>query len=252
MTYIGNEQQWKTLIEVDWLGQYIKAWIAFNAWYRNSFNLKYDWQIIEAIKNGGGNICAKVENLLVGNGSDQKSFQSNVADLHRSLSDKVIRCENKRISFEAVEDYQYATTVDEKKNNVSYKIQIDVNGKKRMVTITKSNGIQILCETISRKKEGDDLDTEKIASLSDAQKRTLDGFLNESKPIHNLLDYQGDHLVIGSFNFINNTNLIARAIIEILYQLRNGLFHGEITPDSETQPVYQPAYLILKSIIPGA
>ena len=40
MSYIGNEQQWKQLIEVDWLGQYVKAWIAFNFWYRNSFKFK--------------------------------------------------------------------------------------------------------------------------------------------------------------------------------------------------------------------
>ena len=37
MTYIGNEIQWKQLIEVDWLGQYVKAWVAFNAWYSNNF-----------------------------------------------------------------------------------------------------------------------------------------------------------------------------------------------------------------------
>ena len=258
MTYIGNEQQWKTLIEVDWLGQYIKAWIAFNAWYRNSFNLRSDWQIIEEIKNGGGDVCSKIENLLIGDSSDQISFQSDVADLHRSLSAKAIKSRSKRISFHEIEDYQFARPIDEKKNNVSYKIEIDVINKKRIVTITKSNGTQILYKTISREEEGINLDIETVASLSDAQKRTLKGLFNESTPVHSMLpihslrDHQGNHLEIGSFKFISNTTLIARAIIEILYQLRNTLFHGEITPDSETQRVYQPAYLILKLIIPGA
>ena len=250
MSYRGNEQQWKMLIEVDWLGQYIKAWIAFNAWYRNSFpSLNHDREIIDAIKNDDGNICSKIVDLLIGEGSNQESFRSNVADLHRSLSDKAITSNSKRISFEAVEDYQHAKPIDEKKNKVSYKIEIDVPNKKRIATIATSNGVEILCETIGR---GAILDTQQLTGLSDAQKRTLDGFLKASTPIHNLLDFDSDPLGIGDFNFTNDPTLVARAIIEILYQSRNVLFHGEITPDSETQEVYQPAYLILKSIIPGA
>ena len=248
MSYRGNEQQWKMLIEVDWLGQYIKAWIAFNAWYRNSFDLARDRDIIDAIKNDDGYICSKIENSLSGDSSSEKSFQSNVADLHGSLSGTIIKSRDRRISFEAIEDYRHAKSVEETKNNISYKIEIDIDRSEHIIQITNSNRRKILCKTIGR---GDSLDTRQLA-ISDAQKETLEGFLKESTPIHNLL-YDGiDHLKIGSFKFINNTNLIARAIIEILYQLRNALFHGEITPDSKTQGVYQPAYLILKSIIPGA
>ena len=250
MSYIGNAQLWKTLIEVDWLGQYGKAWIAFNAWYRNSFDQqKRDRQIIEEIKNDDGDIRSKIENLLSGTGSDRKSFQSDVADLHRLLSAKPIKSGGERISFEEIEDYQHAKPIDEKKNNVSYKIEIDVPNKKRVVTITTSNGVEILCKTI---KKGCSLDIQQLTDLSDAQKRTLDGFLKASTPIHNLLVFDSKPLEIGNFNFTNDPTLIARAIIEILYQLRNALFHGEITPDSDTQRVYEPAYLILKSIIPGA
>ena len=250
MSYIGNEQQWKQLIEVDWLGQYVKAWIAFNAWYRNSFNLKEDWRIIDAIKNDEGDICSKIENFLSGNGSDQETFRSAVADLHRSLSDTVIKSKDRKISFETIEDYGYANSVDEIKNKVSYRIEIDIAEKKRLVTITKSNGMVIYSETINRKQERDDFDLQHVDTLSHAQKGTLGGLLKESSPIHDLLHYGSHPLEVGSFKFINNPNLIARAIIEVLYELRNALFHGEITPDSKTQRIYQPAYLILKSIIP--
>ena len=250
MTYRGNEQQWKRLMEVDWLGQYGKAWITFNAWYRNSFDRqKRDRQIIEEIKTDDGDIRSKVENLLLGKSSDQKSFQSDVADLHRLLSAKPIKSDGERISFEAVEDYQHAKPIDEKKNKVSYKIKINVPNKQRIATIATSNGVEILCETIGR---GTILDTQQLTGLSDAQRQTLNGFLKASTPIHNLLASDSNPLEIGSFKFINDPTLIARAIIEILYQLRNAFFHGEITPDSETQEVYQPAYLILQSIIPGA
>ena len=251
MSYIGNEQHWRRLIEVDWLGQYAKAWVAFNAWYRNSFAFGGDREIIEAIKNDQGDICSRIENSLSGTGSDQKSFQSDIADLHRALSDTVIKCNKKRISLETIEDYKHAKSIRETRNKVAYEIEIDSRQKKRLIEITNSTGQAIFKQTIKREDEGADLGADWFGPLSKTQRATLAGFLRESTPVHDLLSSSIDHLEIGSFKFINNSNLIARAIIETLYQLRNSLFHGEITPNSKTQKVYQPAYLILKSIIPG-
>ena len=252
MSYRGNEQEWIKLIEVDWLGQYIKTWIAFNAWYKNNLspaNRCHDRPFIEEIKNDSGEIRSKIENFLSGESSDQKLFQSNVANLHRSLSNKAIIDSSDRISFHEAEDYRYAKPIDETKNNVSYKIEIDENNRTRIVTIKNSNGDVILFKTIAGRNV---LDTQQLTCLSPTQRQTLNGFLKASTPIHNLLASDSNPLEIGSFKFINDPTLVARAIIEILYQLRNALFHGEITPDPETQEVYQPAYLILKSIIPGA
>ena len=81
--------------------------------------------------------------------------------------------------------------------------------------------------------------------LSPAQRKYLRVLLIDSLPIHNLLDFSNN-----PGGFTGDEKLIARAHIEILYQLRNALFHGEVTPN-EVQTVYQPAYLVLKHIIPG-
>ena len=251
-SYIGNEQQWRRLIEIDWLGQYVKAWIAFNAWYRNVFPPSdKEWQIIEAIKDDEGDICTKIENLLSGGSSLQKSFQSDIADLHNSLSvGKGIKSKGKRISFESIEDYKHAKNIKITKSKILYKIEIDRKKKERIVTVEDSSKATIFDKTINRKEERGDLDDIWFDGLSKAQKSTLNGLLEESKPIHNLLASDSDNLDIGGFKFINNINLISRAIIGTLYQLRNALFHGEITPDSEAQKIYKPTYLILMSIIP--
>ncbi|WGH76672.1 hypothetical protein P8625_05810 [Tenacibaculum tangerinum] len=42
---------------------------------------------------------------------------------------------------------------------------------------------------------------------------------------------------------------VVKALIEILYQLRNVLFHGELVPNKGAQNVYKEAYLILKMIL---
>ena len=255
MGYIGNEQEWKRLMAVDWLGQYVKAWIAFNAWYRNAwsknnFKLPKDREIIEEIKNDEGDVCSKIERCLLDSSTGDKSFQSEVADLHSSLSQAGIKSNKKRISFEEIEDYKHAKYIKETKNRITYKIKICADQKERIVIIKNSENKEIFNKTIKRRDEGHMPSKDWFEPLTSPQKETLKAFLNESTPIHNLITSSSDCIQIGGFSFINNPNIISRAIIEILYQLRNALFHGEITPDSETQKVYKPAYLILESIIP--
>ena len=54
---------------------------------------------------------------------------------------------------------------------------------------------------------------------------------------------------MGNINFINDSDKLCKGLIEILYKLRNVLFHGEIIPDSDTNKVYEPAYHILYMLI---
>ncbi len=58
-----------------------------------------------------------------------------------------------------------------------------------------------------------------------------------------------DTLKIGNYNFVNDSELIAKAIITIIYNLRNSLFHGQLVPDRNTQLVYEPAYHILRMLV---
>ena len=268
MTYIGNEQHWKRLIEVDWLGQYVKAWVAFNAWYSNNFAQEGDRAIIEEIKNGGGGVCPKIEIFLAGTGLEQKSFQSDFADLHKSLTDVVVESQEKktsivkRISLETIEDYRYAKNIKETKNNITYEVVRDLTQKIRTVSVKNSAGTEIFKEKIKREEEWEAMLNQGGWASSDGkwfrgllsppQRKNLGAFLKESSPIHNLLSGNGDSIEIGGFKFVDDKTLIARALIETLYQLRNVLFHGEITPNTDAQRVYQPAYLVLKRIIPGA
>ena len=257
MTYIGNELQWKRLIEVDWLGQYVKAWVAFNAWYSNNFKPPQgkkrfrDREIIEKIKNDEGGIRSKIENLLSGTDSNQKSFQSDVADLHKALSNITVKSSGKRIWLKEISDYHYVNSIHETRNNITYEIKIDSQNRQRIVTVT---GKKIFNKTITTKEEeifqNEDWfnklsDEGWFEKLSSAQRKYLRVFLADSLPIHNLLDFSNNPA-----GFTGDEKLIARAHIEILYQLRNALFHGEVTPN-EVQTVYQPAYLVLKQIIPG-
>jgi hypothetical protein len=49
-TFIDNRDRWLLLSEVDYLGQFVKAWLAFNAWYRSAYNEHRDRMIINEFK----------------------------------------------------------------------------------------------------------------------------------------------------------------------------------------------------------
>ena len=251
-----NVQEWIKLIEVDWLGQYAKTWIAFNAWYRQRFGQGQDRLIIQKIKSDE-DICSAIENFFMDTGTESKAFQSNVAELQSLLARTGIESGDRKISFEVIIDYKHARPIKETVRKTTYEIKIDIQELERNVDVN-SLDTNIFHGTIRLKDESLDPDEKWFKSvlaqtqhsLSNAEQETLLVFLKESSPIHNLLTGTIDDCIeIEGFRFVNNQNLIARALIEILYQLRNSLFHGEITPTRQIQETYEPAYLILKRII---
>ena len=261
MTGPENVQEWIKLIEVDWLGQYAKTWMAFNAWYRSALGPGNDNRIIAKIKNDKKEICSTIESFLSGSGALQKAFQSNLAELHNSLIHTNIESKGKKISFEAIEDYQYTKdnkSIEENRSGITYKITIHVDNKQRVVGVENASGENMFNKTITSEDEeffqGEKWfeklsDNGWFEKLSQTQRNYLRVYLEDSSPIHNLLAPDSNPTEIGLFKFTSDKKLIARALIEILYQLRNSLFHGELTPTPEVQKAYEPAYLILKWII---
>ena len=73
--------------------------------------------------------------------------------------------------------------------------------------------------------------------------------INPKKPISLLSREKNKSIEIGGYNFIDDIDKICKAIIEVLYLLRNSLFHGEIIPGRETNNVYEPAYNILYGLV---
>ncbi len=254
----NNVQEWVKLIEVDWLGQYAKAWIAFNAWYRKQLGSGRDRHIIQKIKSDEEGICSTIENLFRHTGKESEAFKSNLSELQILLALTNIESEGRIISFEAITDYKHTQDIKETVDGIIYEIEMDIKNVQRNVKVKDSSNQIIFNGTISQKAESLEVNEEWFKSVFDntqfslsiSRQETLIAFLKESSPIHNILaGTKEDCIEIENFQFVNNQNLIVRTIIEILYQLRNTLFHGQIMPTPLIQGVYEPAYLILKRII---
>jgi hypothetical protein len=74
---------------------------------------------------------------------------------------------------------------------------------------------------------------------------------NPFKPINLLSGDPTNCIQVGQYNLIKEPITIFKGVLEMLYNLRNVLFHGQIIPNRDTNTVYEPAYKVLKMIVEG-
>ena len=51
------------------------------------------------------------------------------------------------------------------------------------------------------------------------------------------------------YKFIRDPGAIFAGLVEVLYSMRNLLFHGELVPDPQANNTYEPAYHLLRYLI---
>lgn len=85
--YIDNMKRWIDLSEIDYLSPFVKAWLAFNAWYRSVYTHTQDRQIMEELKWKQNTVRNRLIPLLNGakEGSDVEQFRSFISVLHTRL-----------------------------------------------------------------------------------------------------------------------------------------------------------------------
>jgi hypothetical protein len=55
--------------------------------------------------------------------------------------------------------------------------------------------------------------------------------------------------MMDSYRFVRDTPAIFAGVVDVLYAMRNLLFHGELVPDPQSNRTYQPAYHLLRHMI---
>lgn len=255
--YLDNAERWLALAETDYLTQFVKAWIPFNAWYMNMYpTLSRDREIINEIKSNSNLFRDRLIALINGKDTESIDFKMNLFKLHKSLEAYYIPNANNRISFNSI-------TVERNPQNVetlpfrrwSYKVEIIYRGANYTINslVTDSNGTTQYTKNQS-KYDAVDLqnDVNTSSSLTGSQlTKLLETYekINPNKPICLVSNNPKNSIVAGEIYFKNDVNKLTKGIIEILYRLRNILFHGELIPSNDNKKVYEPAYFILKTLI---
>jgi hypothetical protein len=269
-------ENWIKKAELDYFTMFIKSWLPFNAWYMKDFydeaaNRTSDRSIIDYLKNNPNRYKAKIIALLRGLDDNALRFRTYLSQLHFELETHTIPNEEERISF---------STINLSRNlllqkvisfgHYSYKVEFKNNlprTQRRWVCeiISKKTGNTIhLIELFNWSLEELHTHADYII-IPNEKKQYLDACfleMNPKKPEVVITQpirsgtggYQQppNSIVISDSKrlfFVNNYDLVSKVIIELLYELRCKLFHGELDPISANIGIYENAYHIQKYLI---
>lgn len=241
-------------IDIDYYSAFIKAWIAFNSWYRSEYRERTDREIIEKLKSESNRFKGYIETLLdTNNNTDEAiAFKKNLNSLRSALVSAAIVTQerggvNQQISFSEIAINNPKTLAEGDYRVTHYKIQ---RTRQKITTLVhrKNNPTDILFQFEQDRYDRTELDAHAdFKRLSGEQQGQCKAFYNEICPyvIESVLSKDRDNNII----FVSERAKVSRGVIEVLYLLRCSLMHGEVSPDNNAMEVYKHAYYVLVEIL---
>lgn len=276
--YVDNKQYWDDLSDIDFITAFVKAWLAFNAWYRSHYNLTQDRQILEQVKFHPNPIKNKAESMLKPKDRgrnrgvsaekrfrlDQESqeLRSNISLLHDRLEKHpLLPFDKKKASYEKI---SFTNVFLKRKTPIS--LSECYSGLEYSVAVTLNGGsIQSILATITHVKNGsrkfshsqDKYDARDLATVLNTSKlnpqqtiRMKNLYANINPEVYaNLMTFSEDEIECDAYVFRCSSEDLFAGTIEILYAMRCMLFHGELVPSRDAKLCYEPAYRILKHFL---
>lgn len=247
-----NITNWRALSDIDYFTQFIKSYLAFNAWMRTRYaELNQDRKIIDSVKHVNNEFKKRIVELLTEDDAEGEAFRSYVSSLHYHLERIEVKNNGTKISFlDVYIEENPEKEKDSKKNTLDYKVKILTSGNVQ-IRIDDSRGNQKYYYEQTKYNLQNLLAESNYQRLTLNQKTELRILYSECNPkkTKKIISNNTNGILIGQFYFINEVEDISKALIEIIYSLRNTLFHGEVLPDKDTNKVYEQAYHILKILI---
>ena len=240
-------------IEVDHFSAFMKAWIAFNAWYNNSGEIPAgsDKDCIEYIAEKSNRFKSYTNSLITAETSEGNIFRENVAALHAALSVAAITTQEslgtrQPISFSNVAIKNSNNHEKIEFRNVRYECT-RARGKTTIVVTEIRSGMEVLRFEQDGYSEDELLQQSDYKRLSSERQRKCMECFRKLQPYEmiSILAKDDRKISFGMYNFIDDQSKISSAIVIVLYMLRCCLAHGDVSPDSGAKEVYHYAYEVL-------
>ena len=255
-TFIDNRDAWLRLSEVDYLGQFVKTWLAFNAWYRSAYAETQDRKIINEIKWNPNPLSNKFRPLLEANSEEATQFRAEIGSLFHRLENYEIQTgkgdEKQRITLTAV---FLADTPAITRTEISYSREFTVsrvaNNQVSVNVIKTKGGASVLTLNQARYDLNGLQADAQYAALSPAQQSFLRDMYQKIAPkrIGNLLEGDAPAIKCGAHDFKCTREDLFAGVVEALYLMRCTLFHGELSPTRDAIACYEPAYRIVRRFL---
>ncbi|UGS21812.1 hypothetical protein [Flavobacterium cyclinae] len=260
--FVDHKDRWLLIANGDFEYPilFIKSWLPFNAWYCNNYphHKNKDRPILEEMKSDNNLFKTRIIALLQNSDQDSTIFQSNLVKLHNYLESYKVPNAIENISFKSL-NYRVnpKTSFVKAHRNHNYKVEIITptppNNYRIRIDILNAGGSNIFLYNHTKYDKTHLTSDVNFMALSQQKKDViLEGFeaINPKLKESLIVDRKNESLnTISQVLFKNDTLLLSNAIIEILYNIRCILFHGEIQPSKDNLKIYEPAFYMLKQLI---
>jgi hypothetical protein len=257
-TFNENAHLWKGLSDIDYFTQFIKAWLAFNAWMRTAYSdIRSERDLMECVKKQSNPVRNKIRSLLNGAGNNGQNFRGLIAELHGQLERTYLEANRNgqiyRITFAEMKEFNFTSEDSFNHATADYSLKRvasgDDKGKIEIKLLKQSDQTVIFDFAQDEYNLGElkaHLPFDKLPVTR--KQKIIESYekIAPFKTISWLVNPEEDHIEIGAYKFKNDADGLAAAIIENIYQMRCLLFHGELVPKKDNNLVYEPAYRIVK------
>lgn len=260
-TFIDNRDAWLRMSDIDYLGQFVKGWLAFNAWYRSAYTETQDRKIIDEIKWQGNPVLSRLRPMLEAHSDEAEQLRSEIGMLHHRLEGHEIHTgkgvEKSRITFRSVflkenppgtktgKSYGYTFQVQRAANR---QMAVEVKGRTGIVVLQHAQpnfdvtGLQASPDFTSK------LTPNLQAFLTQLYKEAAPRWVCDLTT-HQDLDPNTREIKCGAHVFRCGREALFAGVVETIYQMRCTLFHGELVPTKDAIACYEPAFRIVRRIL---
>ena len=250
---------WMNRAEIDYIGPFVKAWAAFNAWYRHASGQVQERAMLDYVKNQPNPVRRHLLPLLDNDNktADALALKQAVHDLHQNLD--AIRFEvtrrgvNERISLRTVCIRPKQLQQERMERNGQEFKAVKVKDGAIEITVTSLRARQVKFQHTQDRYDPNAMYAlpDFAANLSAAQQTALRQFYDSCnpRPTYDLVHGDGPALTIAVMQFRCSAEDLLSGLVETIYAMRNALLHGEVDPDAQVLACYEPAYRIVMQFL---
>lgn len=255
---------WLKRVNIDFYIMFIQTYIPFNAWYNKNYydesnNLKSDRELIDFLKRSDNPYKNRIKNLILGQTQESLEFKNYIKKINDELELISLPSEEKRIKLSSINLYSNpkrdeTIPYNRKIYKFEYLIQQPRHSKRYICTIIKNNQSQSTVGIIDIFKCSH-IELEQHEHFQRQNSRVKEiikkGFneINPQKPVNIISPNNKGIEITSNLYFIDNIDLVTQVIIELIYQLRCKIFHGELNPNQNHSVIYENAYNIQKQLV---
>lgn len=259
-TFIENREAWLRMSDIDYVGQFVKAWLAFNAWYRSAYSETQDRKIINEFKWQSNSVLTTLRPKLEAQSDEAVQFRSEIGLLHQRLENFELlsgKGTKKRITLRNVflRENPPGQKADDR-YGILFSVELLASKQVAVKVTRKRGGTPLLTMPAASHNHSALSETTGFQDLSTAQKNILRRLYTEASPswFCDLTSYSDPEpgslaLQCGAYQFRCGKDVLFAGVVEVLYEMRCTLFHGELAPTKEAVVCYEPAFRIVRRFL---